>query len=124
MKRFLTVALLGLSVVWSPTFAQESDPFVGGGLSVGLSSGYGALSVQGGLTELLGPLTLRGILDIGLGGSAALGVDVLHPLEGEELIPHVGVGLGGGFGAGSFGLGAVGGLEYRVADNIGLFAEL
>lgn len=77
---------------------------------------YSGAKVLFGLTELLGPLALRGILDIGLGGSAALGVDALYPLEGEEPTPHV--------GAGSFGLGAVGGLEYRVADNIGLFAEL
>lgn len=69
-----------------------------------------------GAKVLFGLTELRGILDIGLGGSAALGVDVLHPLEGEEPTPHV--------GADSFGLGTVGDLEYRVADNIGLFAEL
>lgn len=124
MKRFLMVTLFGLAAMWPLASAQESTPFIGGGLGVGLSSGYGALSIQGGLTELLGPLTLRGVLDIGLGGGAGLGVDVLYPLEGDELIPYVGGGLGVGFGTTSFGLGFIGGLEYRVADNIGLFAEL
>ncbi len=124
MKRFLRVALVGLAAALPLAFAQEAEPFVGGGLSVGLSSGYGALSVQGGLTDLLGPLTLRGVLDIGLGGGAGLGIDVLYPFEGDELIPYAGGGLGVGFGTASFGLGAIGGLEYRVADDIGLFAEL
>lgn len=124
MKRFLMVVLFGLAAMWPLASAQENAPFIGGGLSVGLSSGYGALSIQGGLTDLLGPLTLRGVLDIGLGGGAGLGVDVLYPLAGEELTPYVGGGLGIGFGTASFGLGAVGGLEYPVADNIRLFAEL
>ncbi len=124
MKLFLMVALVGFATALPLTFAQEAEPFVGGGLSVGLSSGDGALSVQGGLTELLGPLTLRGALDIGFGGGAGLGIDVLYPFAGEELTPYVGGGLGIGFGTASFSLGAIGGLEYLVADNIGLFAEL
>lgn len=124
MKRFLMVAMVGLAAALPLAFSQETEPFIGGGLSVGLSSGSSSLSVQGGLPDLLGPLTLRGVLDIGLGGGAGLGVDVLYPLAGDELVPYVGGGLGLSFGVAAYGLGVIGGLEYAVSDTIRVFGEL
>lgn len=125
MKRFLMVAIVGLAATLSAALAQEAEPFGGGGLSVGLTTGGSSLVVQGGATDLLGPLTLRGALDISLGGgSAGLEVAVLYPLSGDELTPYVGGGLGVGLGIAAYGLGVIGGLEYPVSDDVGLFGEL
>lgn len=51
------------------------------------------------------------------------GIVTLGTRQNGGSCPHTSL-EGVGFGTASFGLGAIGGLEYPVADNIGLFAEL
>jgi hypothetical protein len=98
MKRFISVALVGLTAMFSPAFAQPGtvtvEPFVGGGVAIGVPGGDPTLSLQGGADNLLGPLSLRGVFDVDLSGGASLGVDVINYFPTtRELAPYAGGGL-------------------------------
>ena len=130
MKRFWMVALVGLAAAFPLAFAQSEtvvvEPFLGGGLSVGIPNGGAALVLQGGADNLLGPLALRGSLNIGFGGGASLGADVLNYVPSESGLALY---FGGGFAvalssASAYELHAAGGLEYFVSNDVALFAEL
>lgn len=128
MKRFLIVALVGLAAAFPLAFAQDADPFIGGGFGVTFVGGstITALTIQGGADDLIGSAALRGNFDIGISdGSFGFGVDFLADFPSDDVIPY----FGGGFGllqlGGSFfQLHATGGLEFFVSDLVGLFAEI
>ena len=130
MKRFLMVALVGLVAAFPLAFAQSEtvvvEPFLGGGLTVFIPDGGAALTLQGGADNLIGPLALRGSLDIGFSGGSAFGVDLLNYVPSESDLAFY---LGGGArillsGFTAYNIHAVGGLEYFVNSDIALFAEL
>lgn len=128
MKRMLAslmAALLLSAPAWAQSATEVVDPFIGGGLVVGLNYGGTAFSFQGGADNLLGPLALRGNLDINSGGGALLGVDILNYfVSNSELAPYAGGGIGVALSGGGFALHGTGGLEYFVGPDIALFAEL
>lgn len=128
MKRFLLVALVGLAAAFPLAWAQDAEPYAGGGFGLEFIGGGSAvaLTFQGGADDLLGSLGLRGNLDVGISGSFfELAVDLLANFPSDDLNPYV----GGGFGiipGGSvgFNIHGVGGLEFFATENVGLFAEL
>lgn len=130
MKRFLMVVLVGLAAALPLAFAQDEadvvEPFVGGGITVFVPGGGAALTLQGGADNLLGPLALRALLDIGFSGGAQFGIDLLNYIPSDtDLALYV----GGGVqillsGSTAYNLHAAGGLEYFVSDDVALFAEL
>lgn len=130
MKRFLMVALVGLAAAFPLAFAQdeEAEPFIGGGFGVLFVSGVTvtSITVQGGADNLLGSAALRGNFDIGISsGSFGFGADILVDFPSDDVNPYV----GGGFGLlqsddSFFQVHGTGGLEFFVADQVGLFAEL
>ena len=127
MKRFWIVALIGLVSAFPLAFAQDAEPYIGGGLDVtfvGGTSGVG-LTLQGGAQDFLGTLGLRGNILIGFQGGVALGVDLLSDFPAEDFTPY----FGGGFGlipgeTTVFDVHATGGGEFYASDNVGLFAEI
>ena len=129
MKRFLLTVLAGFAA-FPLAFAQSEtvvvEPFFGGGFGVGIPDGGAALILQGGADNLLGPLALRGSLNIGFGGGASFGVDVLNYIPSES---DLALYVGGGFAialssVSAYELHLAGGLEYFIDDDIALFAEL
>ncbi len=128
MKRFLMVALVGLAAAFPVAFAQDAEPFFGGGFGVLFVDGstFTSITVQGGADDLIGSAALRANFDIGISsGSFGFGVDVLADFPSDDINPYV----GGGFGLIQLGdsyfqVHATGGLEFFVADQVGLFAEL
>lgn len=130
MKRFLMVALVGLAAAFPLAFAQDEadtvEPFVGGGFNVLIPSGTAALSIQGGADNLIGPLALRGSVDILFTGGAFFGVDLLNYIPSEsDLAFYLGGGASIYLGGGSlFNLHAAGGLEYFVSEDLALYSEL
>ena len=126
MKRFWMVLLVGLASAFPLAFAQDAElePFIGGGFSIAVPGGDASLSIQGGAGNLLGPLTLRTVLDIGFQGGAALFIDVFNTFPNDELVPYVGGGAGLGLSSQAYELHALGGLEYFVSDGFALFVEL
>lgn len=130
MKRFLRVALVGLAAAFPLAFAQDEadtvEPFVGGGFTVFIPDGGAALTLQGGADNLIGPLALRGSLDIGFSGGTLFGIDLLNYIPSESDLAFY---IGGGAkillsGSTAYNIHAAGGLEYFVDDDIALFAEL
>ncbi len=129
MKRFLMVALVGLAAAFPLALAQSEtvvvEPFLGGGLAIGIPGGGAALTLQGGADNLLGGLALRGVLDIGFQGGAAFSVDIINYFpETRQLAPYLGGGLAIGLSRQAYEIHALGGLEYFVDEDIALFAEL
>ena len=83
------------------------------------------LSLQGGADNLLGPLALRGVLNIGFTSGTELAVDVLNYFpKTRQLAPYLGGGRALGLSAQYYEFHATGGLEYFVDSDIALFAEL
>ncbi len=127
MKRFLMVVLVGLAA-FPLAFAQDADPFIGGGFGVTFVGGdtLTAITIQGGADDLLGSAALRGNFDIGIsGGYFAFGVDFLADFPSDDVTPY----FGGGFGllqanSSFFQIHATGGLEFLVSTLVGLFAEI
>lgn len=127
MKRFLIAAFVSLAAACPLAFAQDADPFIGGGLGITFvngGSGVG-LVLQGGAQDLLSTLGVRGNIQIGFQGGVALGVDLLADFPSDDFAPYV----GGGFGLipGSttvFDLHATGGAEFYLSDNVALFGEV
>lgn len=129
MKRFLMVALVGLAAAFPLALAQSEtvvvEPFLGGGLAIGIPGGDAALTLQGGADNLLGPLALRGAFNIYFQGGASLAIDVINYFpETRQLAPYVGGGLEIALSRQAYGIHALGGLEYFVDEDIALFAEL
>lgn len=129
MKRFLMVALVGLAAAFPLALAQPEtvvvEPFLGGGIGIGIPGGDAALVVQGGADNLLGPLALRGSFNIFFEGGAALGIDILNYFpQTRQLAPYLGGGLDIYLGVQAYDIHATGGLEYFVDEDIALFAEL
>lgn len=128
MKRFLLTVLAGFAA-FPLAFAQSEtvvvEPFLGGGLAIGIPGGDAALALQGGADNLLGPLALRGVFNIYFEGGASLAVDVINYFpQTRQLAPYLGGGLEIALSDQAYGLHALGGLEYFVDDDIALFAEL
>lgn len=129
MKHFLKVALVGLASAFSLALAQSEtvvvEPFIGGGLSVGVPGGNFGFSLQGGADNVIGGVALRGVLGIGVQGGASLGLDIIHYFpETRQLAPYLGAGGEVFFSGPTYGLHALGGLEYFVDEDVALFAEL
>jgi hypothetical protein len=129
MKRPLSVVLAGLIAASSLAFAQSEsvlvEPFVGGGVALGVPGGDPSLTLQGGAANLLRPLALRGVFEIDLDGVASLGADLITYFPTSlELAPYVGGGLALALTFPAYEVHAVGGLEYFVNSDASLFAEV
>ncbi len=116
-------ALFPLASAQSETVVVE--PFVGGGLSVGLpGSAFGA-SLQAGADNLIGGLGLRGVLNFGFTGSVSLSADILNYFpETRQLAPYIGAGGKVGLSAAFYDVHVLGGLEYFIDEDVAVFAEL
>lgn len=129
MTRFLGVALASLAVM-SPLASAQSEtvvvePFLGGGLSLSFPGTGAAASLQAGADNLLGPLALRGVFDIGFGGGFAVGVDVINYFpETRQLAPYLGVGGKVYLVSQDYGIYGLGGLEYFIDEDVAVFGEL
>lgn len=116
-------ALFPLAAAQSETVVVE--PFVGGGLSVGIPDGSFGASLQGGADNLLGGLGLRGVFSFGFEGGVSLGADILNYFpETRQLAPYIGAGGTIGLSAQVYNVHVLGGLEYFVDEDIAIFAEL
>ena len=127
MKRILVVflAIVGLS-----SASAQSDLFIGGSLDIEVAGGTGiALDAQAGDYGLFDSFGARGTIGLGIspGIYIKLAGDALFPfsVDNDELTPYAGGGIGLLTGNGtSFNIHALGGAEYLVSEQIGLFGEL
>lgn len=129
MKRFLLFALICLTTAFPLAFAQSEtvvvEPFIGGGLSVGVPGGDFGLSLQGGADNVIGGVALRGVFNIDFEGDASLGLDVIHYFpETRRLAPYIGAGGEVFFSGPAYGLHALGGLEYFADEDVAIFGEV
>ncbi len=128
MKRVLVVLL---TVIGLSSASAQSDLFVGGSLEfeVGLGTTLISFDGQAGDYELFDSFGARGTLGLGIEPDVflKLGADALFPFEvsSPELTPYVGGGIDIIFDFGTiFNLHGLGGAEYLVSDQLGLFGEL
>lgn len=127
MKYFVIVALTAFTAVLAPASAQNAKPYVGGGFGatfIGVSGG--ALTLQVGAEDLLGPLGVRGILVVGLSAPFFEGAaELLASFPSGHLKLYVGGGVGSAIGGPTnLNVHGVGGLEYAATDSVGLFGEV
>ena len=128
MKRYLVVllAVIGLS-----SASAQSDPFVGGSFDLSFVGGstFVSLDAQAGDYGLFESFGGRATLGLGFtpGVYLRLASDIIFPftLENGDITPYA----GGGFGlitrGGTlFDIHALGGAEFEVADQFGLFGEV
>lgn len=128
MKRSLLVVWVSLAAVFPLASAQSGtvvvEPFLGGGLGLSFPETAPAASLQAGADNLLGPLALRGVFDIGFGGFA-VGVDVINYFpQTRQLAPYLGVGGKVLLNEQDYGVYGLGGLEYFVDEDVAVFGEL
>ncbi len=128
MKRYLVVllAVIGLS-----SASAQSDPFVGGSLDIEVIAGDAAIALDAQIGDygLFDSFGARGTVGLGVSPDiyVKLGTDVLFPFStsNNELTPYAGAGLGFITGIGTyFNFHALGGVEFEVADQFGLFGEV
>ena len=128
MKRILVVLL---AVVGLSSASAQSDLFIGGSLDIEIVEGTGfiALDAQAGDYGLFDSFGARGTLGLGFSPDiyVKLAADALFPfsVDNDELTPYAGGGIGLITSGGTlFNIHALGGAEYLVSDQIGLFGEI
>lgn len=129
MKLFLIGIIISLAAAVPLASAQTEtlvvEPFIGGGLSVGIPYGSIGLSLQGGADNVIGGLGLRGVFNFGFESGASLAADIINYFpETRRLAPYVGAGMEVSLGVLAYGPHGIGGLEYFVDEDVALFAEL
>lgn len=124
------VMVVGLAAALPLAFAQDAEPYVGGGFGISFIGGFTpvALSAQGGADDLIGSAGLRGNFDIGISPSGffGFGADILADFPSDDVSPYVGGGFGflSAGGLSIFQVHGTGGLEFFIADQAALFAEI
>lgn len=129
MKRSLLIGLVGLAAAFPLASAQPEtvvvEPFLGGGFNLSFPGTGASASLQAGADNLLGPLALRGVFDIGFSAGFAVGVDVINYFpQTRQLAPYLGVGGKIYLVDQGFGIYGLGGLEYFVDEDVAVFGEL
>ena len=128
MKRYL-VALL--AVIGLSSASAQSDPFLGGAFNLEFVGGgtYVSLDAHYGDYGLFDSIGARGTVGLGLSPAIYLKLagDVLIPFEvdSNEITPYAGAGFGLITRGGTiFNIHGLGGAEFEVSDQIGLFGEI
>lgn len=137
MKLFLRLALTSIFAACPLAFAQDTSPYVGTGFGFTFVNGSvgGALTLQGGVEHLLGPVGVQGIAVIGISVPfVEVAAELLAHFPMGSLKPYGGAGVGiSPTGAAdiisptralAFNVHAVGGLEVAATDAIGVFGEV
>lgn len=137
MKLFSRLALVGFLLVCPLATAQDTSPYVGTGFGFTFVNGSvgGALTLQGGVEHLLGPVGVQGVAVIGISVPfIEFAAELLGHFPMGSLKPYVGAGVGvSPTGAAdiispsralALNAHAVGGLEVAVADAIGVYGEV
>ncbi|HEU4741442.1 MAG TPA: hypothetical protein VFS50_07595 [Meiothermus sp.] len=127
MKRLWIMLVVALAISVASAQGRLFGEALGGELSLVPSFGL-SLDVAVGAERLLGPLDVRGGLNVGAaGGASSFGVfaDLLYPIRASNLKINLGggVGLTAG-GATSFGLRGIAGLEFPLERYFSILTEL
>lgn len=133
MRKLILTVLAAALLAGGSAFAQQEDTYAGASLGFASAGGTAfSIAFHGGVDNLITQnIGVRGDLSVLVAGGTAFGlgvnalykdaVDTTTPVEvygGAG--PRILVSGGNAF----FGFGALGGAEYMIADQIGLFGEL
>lgn len=137
MNLFSRLAFVGFLLVCPLASAQDANPYVGAGFGFTFVNGSagGALTVQGGVERLLGPVGVQGVGVVGVSVPfIEFAAELLAHFPTGGLKPYAGAGIGvsptgtadiiSPSTALAFNAHTVGGLEVVVADAIGIYGEV